>query len=1109
MTQRDQDRETPATDPIASLRDAMRGRYEIERQIGQGAFATVYLARDLKHERKVAIKVLNADPESETGEIRFIREIRLVARLQHPNILPLHDSGHVGNQLYYVMPYVMGETLRMRMHRERQMGIDASCAIAREAADALAYAHGQGIVHRDIKPENILLSGGHAIVADFGIARAIDLAGVKQLTATGMGGPGTPAYMSPEQLLGDRAVDARSDIYSLGCVLYEMLAGKPPFPGKDGFVKRFTEPPPHISSLRRDIAPWLDEVVAIALSKDPSDRYASASDLVTALCPPTQTVRTPRREQALKHPLASPPLFAADPLESQEIAKAFRTPAAAAPEPMISSPPADRKSVIVRWVHAARANPRRAGISALAIVAVSAAVGTASRELGFPADLPVDANRFVVLPFADASGAARGTGSRVSDQLYDALAQWEGMSLVSDTRVAETIAESGRLPAGERQALSLARRLGAGKLVWGQAIGGPGSARVRAHVYDVQARESTTEVLFVDSASDARTYASAAAMLLKVPGRPSAADGGDGLTRSYPSWAAYGRGHVALSRWNLFEAEREFREAVRADPSFGPARLWLGQVLAWQRPSTPGVWRENAERAAAASPRMIERDRRLSVALAAMAGKQYPAACEAYRAVTRIDSLDFVGWYGLGECQSLDPVVLSDPSSPSGFRWRSSYDAAVKAFARATRVEPSAHILLSFERLRRLLPTAGIHVRLDDRSNPSFAAFPSLSADTIAFVPYPVGVFAKGLPAHATSTLNQALNRNAETLYELTTNWVRVFPQSPDAHESLADVLETRGNIFGNPQTSGSAMAAVNQALSLSTNPQQRLRLAVRSAGLRFKRGDFAGVRSIADSLVSLRNLVDRNEPPVLITLTALTGRVNATAGLAKSAVLPEKIDGVAVPVPLAESAADLFANAAMGVCGDTLAKLRSRVEQEIESSVPEQQRPRVRAALTTRALSMMVPCTQGASALELDRPSSPLYRLQQAFARKDTVSVRRRLLEVAAAQRALRPTDLSTDYIFHESWVRAAIGDTLGAISRLDRSLNSIATWSAPAWREPGASAAVGRAMALRAELAARTGDRHTARRWAKAVADLWASADPPLQRVISQLNALAPVAR
>jgi eukaryotic-like serine/threonine-protein kinase len=270
-------------DTLAPLRAALAGRYEIAREIGQGAFATVYLARDTRHERSVALKVLNADPTSETGELRFIREIRMLAGLQHPNILPLHDSGHVEELLYYVMPYVGGETLRTRMDRERQLQFDAILSIACETADALAYAHAQGVIHRDIKPENILLSTGHAIVADFGIARAIDLAGVRQLTRTGTNSPGTPAYMSPEQLMADTELDGRTDIYSLGCVLYEMLTGKPPFAGKDGFVRRFTEPPPVPSSVRKDTPSWLDDVVVKALARNPADRYPTAALLARAL----------------------------------------------------------------------------------------------------------------------------------------------------------------------------------------------------------------------------------------------------------------------------------------------------------------------------------------------------------------------------------------------------------------------------------------------------------------------------------------------------------------------------------------------------------------------------------------------------------------------------------------------------------------------------------------------------------------------------------------------------------------------------------------------------------------------------------------------------------
>src|SRR5687767_10486490 len=206
-----------------ALRPALEAHYAIEREIGRGGMATVYVARDVRHRRQVAIKVLHPELSAMLGSERFLKEIELTASLQHPHILPLFDSGSADGQLYYVMPFVEGETLRTRLERERQLPIGDAVRLATEVADALAYAHGRGVVHRDIKPENVLLQGGHALVADFGIALAVQHAGGQRIKQTGLS-LGTPQYMSPEQAMGDRAIDARSDIYALGAVAYEMLA---------------------------------------------------------------------------------------------------------------------------------------------------------------------------------------------------------------------------------------------------------------------------------------------------------------------------------------------------------------------------------------------------------------------------------------------------------------------------------------------------------------------------------------------------------------------------------------------------------------------------------------------------------------------------------------------------------------------------------------------------------------------------------------------------------------------------------------------------------------------------------------------------------------------
>jgi serine/threonine protein kinase/tetratricopeptide (TPR) repeat protein len=280
-------------DIAVQLADALRDHYLIERQVGRGGMATVYLARDLKHDRLVAFKVLHPELAATLGPERFLQEIRLAARLDHPHILPVFDSGEAGGLLWYSMPYVEGESLRERLQREGQLPVEEAIRVARDVADALDCAHEKGIIHRDIKPENILLGYpsrdrtataiGQVRVADFGLARAVEAAGAKRLTETGLA-VGTPAYMSPEQASAAQ-VDGRTDIYALGCVLFEMLAGEPPYTGPTAqavIAKRLTMPIPRLSTVRA-VPPGIEAVVTRALAKAPADRFATASEFSRAL----------------------------------------------------------------------------------------------------------------------------------------------------------------------------------------------------------------------------------------------------------------------------------------------------------------------------------------------------------------------------------------------------------------------------------------------------------------------------------------------------------------------------------------------------------------------------------------------------------------------------------------------------------------------------------------------------------------------------------------------------------------------------------------------------------------------------------------------------------
>lgn len=270
---------------LERLKRSLADRYEIEAEIGRGGMAVVFLALDRKLDRKVALKVLRPELAASLGSERFLREIEIAARLTHPNILSLYDCGDAEGLLYYVMPFVAGESLRDRLSREKQLPIDEALAITREVADALGYAHAQDIVHRDIKPANIMFSAGHAIVADFGIARAVTEAGSETLTQTGLA-VGTPAYMSPEQATGESDVNVRSDLYSLGCVLFEMLTGEIPYAAatpQSLIAKKLHEPTPKASVLRASVPPSVEASLQRLLAKTPADRFQSAPQLVEAL----------------------------------------------------------------------------------------------------------------------------------------------------------------------------------------------------------------------------------------------------------------------------------------------------------------------------------------------------------------------------------------------------------------------------------------------------------------------------------------------------------------------------------------------------------------------------------------------------------------------------------------------------------------------------------------------------------------------------------------------------------------------------------------------------------------------------------------------------------
>ena len=514
------------------LSAAVQDRYRLDRELGQGGMATVYLAEDLKHHRPVALKVLRPELAAALGPDRFVREIELSARLTHPHILPLHDSGNADGFLYYVMPYVEGESLRDRLRRENQLPLEDALRIAREVADALDYAHRQGVIHRDIKPENILLESGHAVVADFGIAKAVRAAGGKALTQTGMS-VGTPAYMSPEQAAGEQDLDGRSDLYALACVLYEMLAGEPPYTGPSAqaiVAKKLSEATPRISVVRELVPQAVDQALVKALAKTPADRFATTAQFSEAL-------------------------FTVVPATPADTAASGRR----------------------RWLAPA--------IPAAALLILALAWGL-WQGLGGDSETTLDPNLVAIMPFRTAG--ADPSLAYLREGMMDLLAAkltGEGGPRADDPRTVlaawRRVASADDADLSEAQATGVARTIGAGKLLLGSVVGSPGHLVLSATLTSAGATAPTQAT--VEGPADSLLVMAdrLTGQLLAGGTSVRGVHGASLTTSSLDALKAYLDGQVAFRGGQYDVAARHFSRALDADSGFSLAAFFLVRTTGW------------------------------------------------------------------------------------------------------------------------------------------------------------------------------------------------------------------------------------------------------------------------------------------------------------------------------------------------------------------------------------------------------------------------------------------------------------------------------------------------------------------------------------------------
>jgi eukaryotic-like serine/threonine-protein kinase len=576
------------TNILTRLQTSLGDHYRVERELGRGGMATVYLAHDLRHDRPVALKVIHPELGAALGE-RFLREIRVAARLAHPHILTVHDSGDAEGLLWYTMPVVDGESLRARLRREGPLPLDEAVRIGRSVAEALDFAHGQGIVHRDIKPENILLFGNEPMVADFGIALAVDAADQERLTLTGLS-LGTPAYMSPEQALGDTRVDRRSDLYSLGCVVYEMLAGEPPYTGPTPqaiVAKRLTGPPPPLGAVR-DVPEALEQAIHRALARNPADRFASGQEF----------------SRALAGAAVSPRMTAL-------------------PRPELRAAPARRLVPAV--------------VAGVVVLILTLGLGWLAFDRWRGA-APTSASRLAVLPFAVPAGPFGYLAEGMVDLLSRNLNGVGEQATVDPGRVISTVGSSEKRGVQDAdRGYEIARRLGAGRYILGNVHAAGAQLRIQARLY----QEATGEPEPIAQAS-AEGDSSA---LFDLVDQLSAqllvsGDRGQGArlaqtasltTSSLPALKAYLDGERNLRAAQFDSAVAGFQAATALDSSFALAHYRLAVAAVWT--GRMGLLTPSITRAVALADRLGERDRALLAAFAEMARGQPDEAERRYRQI--------------------------------------------------------------------------------------------------------------------------------------------------------------------------------------------------------------------------------------------------------------------------------------------------------------------------------------------------------------------------------------------------------------------------------------------------------------------------------------------
>jgi tRNA A-37 threonylcarbamoyl transferase component Bud32 len=1039
-------------------------RYRLDRVLGQGGMATVYLAEDLRLQRKVAVKLLRQEQARNRGRERFAAEVRLTANLRHPNIVPLFDSGEADGWSYFVMPYINGVTVHDHLTRLGRVPTGDAVRIVRDVLAALEHAHNGGVIHRDVKPSNVMLADGHAMLADFGIA--VDPQS-DELSLTAQGAVvGTPSYMSPEQLVADAILTPATDIYSAGCLLYELVTGRPPLRaqarkalddnGSDAWMQDRDALLP--------VAPELEMVLAQALSVQPSDRFASAAAMSDALAAEVRTGSQERTGGSGAHP-------------GVERRRAVTPAATATPR---------------RWLIAL------ACVTALAggVIAVRARSGGAGLPFGAASGATTgDSARVLLLPLTGDSASVALLGE--PDAVRAGLARWRGVTLVDRTETADAMAQLSDARLTTASTRALAQSLHAGRFITRDVARRGSQLLLHAMLHDGATGRVIAEHA-VTLPSDLAALDSVAATLadaLLLSDVPAALRRGS-FTRGAVQWFA--RGMHAIDEWDLPAADTAFARAAVIDPAFARSELWLAQVRVWQRAPRES-WNFLLTRTAGTGLGLDARERTIRDAMRAEADDDRARACGIWERLAATDSADFPAWYGAGKCLLADNAVVRDVRSPSGFRFRTSYQHGLDVLLRAYRTLPAVHREFRagwFQTLSYTLLADASALRSGFAIAPDTGLFAAargwnIRGDTLALIPYRASDFAQNAAWALPPTHALALRRQRELQRAISATWRSAFPQSADALLALSLSLDALND--------DSAIDSIRVARRLASTRDEYWRSSMAMVWMLVKRGlpaDAAQLREariIGDSLLREFRGVSGDEANAMASIAALLGREHLAATFVRQSDGAGDI-GATIPLSLKRAAAVLDVYAASGRSSDSLAVIERRVMDGIRQSVPPEGQPGTRFRLLGRSATLAMREGKGPGMLpDLAAAGEPLATAQVAWQRGDSAEVRRSLAVLAAARRTLSPEETTLEAVVPEAELLLWLGDRNAARQRIGPTLAALAASDIATLETPVGAGLLLRALELFASLEREKSPGNRASQWLVALRELTGNASLP----------------